>query len=384
MKIFSIKSKCFFFFFLIVSCQIQRKEIPKSISIAETIVIPEQLNIGYVEIIDSLGYTILEEGDDSFLGYISKLRVYQNKIYVLDARYAKSLFIYAKNGLHIATIGSNKGRGPLDFVSVTNFEIDYINNQLLVMDNWGSKFMIYDLEGTFIKRIESELYVTNAVLLPNDFIMHAKSSFESKIPNQGSSCLLITDMNKKIVKEGFIYDDNKHINISTQNFINSQFGGKISYSPKFRDTIYYVSFDSIVPRYAIDYGKNRVISQNQISNLSSPFELFDLIKAGNLCYMGNHVETNNYLYLMLGYILCPTHIFYNKKTNNTIALSHKADIGEFEDELFNILCSDEEGFFYGSFNFAGLMELVKLFPELQEIDQGRDLNPILFRYKLKI
>ena len=345
----------------------------------KTILVPNIINRDDVNIIDNLEYIVLEEKDNSFFGHVSKLRIHQNRIYVLDIRYANALFIYTSEGKHIATIGDKKGQGPLELIGVNNFEIDYANNQLLVMDNFGYKFMIYDLEGRFIKRINSNIPVTQAVLLPNGYIMHAKASFDYKKFYQGNCCIIITDENKRIIREGFYYDDNPNINLISPSIIYSSPDGSFNFAPKFRDTIYSVSLDSIIPKYAINYGNNRKLSKSVIDDLPSSMDLFQLMYNGNLCFIGDHVESKEYLYLKLSDVI----VFFNKQTNNTIAISNKIKGKAVEFEIYEILCSDNDGYFYGAFNLAKRDELIMLFPEIKELFQSRDLNPILFRYKVK-
>ena len=366
-----VLSLCLFFSY---GCNISKKEN----SAFQTITIPRTIDADNADIIENLEYIVLEEKENSYLGQIAKMRVFQNKIFVLDLM-ASAVFIYTIDGKHIATIGDKKGRGPMEFVSVTNFEIDYINHQLVVMDNFGYKFMVYDLDGGFVKQIDSDVTVVDAVLLSNGYIVHAKPSWEHYRISNECDYIIIADENKQIVKEGFQYDDNKNVNIRIYDVISSQLDGSINFAPKFRDTIYTVSFDSIFPKYAINYGDNRSIPKNVIEDIPSPRELYQLINNGSLCFIGEHVEAKDHIYLSLGYVLKSTTVFYNKQTNNTIALSHKK-----YSELYRILCSDSDGYFYGVFNITTIDDLFKLFPDLQKLDQSKDMNPILFRYKVKI
>lgn len=382
MRFFVISVVLIFAFF--TGCRNVKKQMVEKNSGVKTIIVPDVVDAGNADIICDLNYIILEAKEKSYFGYVSKLRVYRDRIYILDTRYAKTLIIYTIEGKHITTVGDKKGRGPLEFVSVTNFEIDYANNQLMVMDNSGRKFMIYDLDGNFVKQINSNITVFDAVLLPNGYILHAKPTWEYKIPGQSNYQIIIADENKQIVNEGFEYDDNENLNIHIYNVISAQLDGGFNFAPKFRDTIYNVSFESIIPKYAIDYGNNKKMSKNMIDGLSSIPDLNKLINDGNTCFMGNHVESKDFLYLSLGYERNPTHVFYNKQTNNTIAIYNKAKITEYRFELYNILCSDSEGYFYGAFNFADMDELTKLFPEIQKTGATEDMNPILFRYKIKI
>jgi hypothetical protein len=383
----------FLLIFLFSGCRNSKekiKEIPNGY--LKTILISQPVDISEVDIIENLECIILEETDQSLFGAVSKMRVYKDKIYILDRMYAQALFIYTINGKHISTIGANKGQGPHDFLKLSNFEIDYNNDQLLVMDNWGRKFMIYDFDGNFVRRIDSKLRVTDAVLLPNDYIVHAKSSDEHKLPGQSNNKIIITDYNQNIIKEGFEYDDNENINIYSSEIIRSSSNGEIIFAPRLRDTIYNVTIDSIIPKYAVDYGSNKKISKRALDDmkedpadpLNADRAFIKLINNGNMCFLGENVESDDYLYLSLGFNNYTIAVFYNKNTDNSIALSHNRK-GEKNNEsgLYSLLCSDDEGYFYGAFDSPQIDRLIPIFPELKDISDPDDLNPILFRYKIK-
>ena len=361
---------------------VKNQKIEKNDNI-KTVIIPKVVDAEDVDIISDLDYIVLEAKENSYFGNVTKMRVYQNKIYILDEMHANALFIYTIEGKHIATIGDKKGRGPLEFESVKNFEIDYANNQLAVIDNFGYKIMIYDLEGKFIKRINSEMTVLNTVLLPNGNILHAKPTGDYNAPLTSNCQIIITGENNQIIKEAFEYDDNKNLNIHIPEIITAQFDGGFNFAPKFRDTIYHVSSESITPKYAINYGDNRKIPKSTINTLSDIRDLYKLIKNGNTCFLGTHVESKDFLYLSLGFPY-PIYVFYNKDIDKTIAISTKANITEYKFELYQIGCSDADGYFYGAFNFADIDEVSKLFPELKKIDTKEEPNPILFRYKVKL
>jgi hypothetical protein len=376
---------------LFLGCAKQEKQIGENTnSNLRTILVPnpidtKDVDIKDVDIIDNLEYIILEAKENSFFGQVSKLRVYQDKIFVLDRRYTQTVLIYSTDGKHIATIGNNKGQGPLDFVSLSNFEIDYVNDQLIIMDNFGQKFMIYDFEGKFVKRIGSKFRVTDAVLLPNGNIIHAKSSNEHKLSGQSNSKIFILDDNQKIIKEGFEYDDNKNIIYHSYDIIRSLENGGITFAPRLRDTIYTLTIDSMVPKYVIDYGNNKKISKQTIDNIGKYDDFLALCKDGSFCFLGTHVESNDHICLLLGHaVINPTTVFYNKKTNKTVAISMINEKKLSKRELYKSpLCSDKDGYFYGAFDLTPVDEITQLFPELQYLDEQSNLNPILFKYKIK-
>lgn len=368
------------------SCYNERKKMVENNNDVTIVQIPTVTDVKNVNVICNLDYIILEAKKNSYFGFVSKLRVYKNRIFILDRRYAKSLLVYTSKGEHITTIGDKKGRGPLEFINLANFEIDYANDQILTIDDFGSKFLIYDLDGKFIRKVDSEIPILNAVLLPQNFILHAKASWEyKKPPLKNGYQIIVTDDKKQIVKERFNVNDNKNLNIHIYDIINSQFDGGFNFAPIFRDTIYSVSLESITPKYVIDYGSNKKISESKIREFKSINELYDFIDVGFTCFMGKHVESEDFLYLSLGYHRNQIYVFFNKKTNNAISIRHKAEIAEYNYELYRLLCSDEDGYFYGAFNFADMDELTRMFPNIKKLYiSAEDMNPILFRYKVRL
>ncbi len=352
-----------------------------------TVVTPKPVNAKDIDIIKDLDCIILEAKENAFFGYVSKLRIYRDKIYVLDDRHANALFIYTMEGKHVATIGDKVGRGPQEFVQLSNFEIDYANHQILTMDNFGHKFMIYDLEGNFIKQVNSDIMVSQAALLPNGNIFHAIAPYLTHIDNENRR-IIVVDENKKIVHKKFEYKINKNLRFSNDDIIRSQLDGSFNFAPLFRDTIYaIVSSDEslqIIPKYAIDFGDNRHISQKMLNRLRSTDELKELAREGFTCFFGDHVETEDFLYLRTGF-LPKQYVFFNKHTNSTIAIYTETRMGQYEHELYNIFCSDDDGYFYGALNLSrNLSDFFKLLPVKPEIDLSEEINPILFRYKVKI
>ena len=372
------------------SCTSPQAILSDSFEDLVSIVVPEPINAIDAKIIDDLAYIVLEEKENSFFGHVAKMRVYKDRIYILDAYFANSLFIYTIDGKHIATIGNNKGGGPLDFVKIVNFEIDYVNDLILTVDNFGRKFMIYDIEGKFVKRIDIRLPIFNAALLHDGHILHARAAWEYRRDFRNIHQVFITDESGQVIKEKFENAGNRNLKIHVTDIIRSHIDGSFTFAPEFKDTIFCVSFESIRPKYAIDYGKNRKLSNNTLRNLNDHTELFNQIYNGFMCFMGIHVENSDFLFFVLGESDNQIFVFFNKLTHKTISISHKTNrlaggyvTRNYIPDLYTVLCSDSDGYFYGAFSNVGVEDLLELFPELIKLEQTRDLNPIIFRYKVK-
>lgn len=120
-----------------VSCDKNNK-----ISGFETIVLKNE----YVDLSKYLDFEFisLETTKDNLIGIISSIKMTADKIFVFDSYRANSLFVFDKNGKYITQIG-RQGMGPGEFAHLAGFDIDTVNNNIVVYD-FKRKFMYYDLD----------------------------------------------------------------------------------------------------------------------------------------------------------------------------------------------------------------------------------------------
>ena len=67
-----------------------------------------------------------------------------DRIFIFDSYKANALFVFDKKGKYITQIGS-PGMGPGEFAYLAGFDIDIINNNIIIYD-FKRKFMYYDLD----------------------------------------------------------------------------------------------------------------------------------------------------------------------------------------------------------------------------------------------
>ena len=136
------------------------------------------------------------------IGRVDKIKIFKNILFVLDMNYAKMLFAYdlKQNGKFIFSIG-NKGKGPGEFLKLSDFTIDSINNQLLVTDIQLRKISYFDLNGNFQK--ENLLKFSPIKIHSHkDYLFFINNAQKEK--DMG---IKITDKNLKVLKEYFSYKD---------------------------------------------------------------------------------------------------------------------------------------------------------------------------------
>jgi len=76
---------------------------------------------------------------------------YQDKIYIFDREQRDCLFIYNRDGKFIKKF-SKQGRGPGEYMGISDFEINPFNNNLEILQADG-QYYTYDSSGNFLRKV---------------------------------------------------------------------------------------------------------------------------------------------------------------------------------------------------------------------------------------
>ena len=141
------KLYCFIFISCLLSACGKKREISKE----GTIITCEQKDVPLriSEFSDKAFLLPLETSEKSLFGGVDKLVFYDNKIYVLDQKYAAKIMIFdASTGKFISKIGTI-GSGPGEYKSISDFSIDEEKKKIYVLTN-RHKVITYTLFGDFV------------------------------------------------------------------------------------------------------------------------------------------------------------------------------------------------------------------------------------------
>ena len=109
--------------------------------------------IGMDEMLDrvkSIEYIKLDSSEP--IGVIDKMIVTKDKIYILDCYTAQQIFVFDKTGNLLFRI-KNKGRGPKEYESIRDMQVDTIRNEILVNDALARSYLYFSADdGAFLHR----------------------------------------------------------------------------------------------------------------------------------------------------------------------------------------------------------------------------------------
>ncbi len=130
-------------FCLIIVCSCTHVENPLHITIDlqdKNDLIPE---LGPTKIIR------LEKNDKSLIGEITKVEYFENKYYVLDKMYSKSLMVFDSLGNFVKK--TKHGRGPGEVISPWCFTIDESKGRVLLWDQVLRRMSTFDLQLDYLE-----------------------------------------------------------------------------------------------------------------------------------------------------------------------------------------------------------------------------------------
>lgn len=98
----------------------------------------------------------LETTEESLLTQIKRIAIDDNLLFIYDEQAAK-IFIFDINGKFIGKI-DHKGNGPQEYVETTDFTIDPVKKQIILLCATPEKRMYFTYKGEFIKEENNNNY----------------------------------------------------------------------------------------------------------------------------------------------------------------------------------------------------------------------------------
>jgi hypothetical protein len=385
--------------FSFIACKSNKREIKSSDFIAINIENP--INITVEELIEDYDTIRLEILDESILDNISQLQIMDNNLYILNGNYT-AIFIFSNDGKFIGKI-HDVGQGPKEYTKISTFSIDYINKQVIVLDGFSKKAIVYDAMGDYKNTIRLNFLPIRLVPTKTGFV-HLYSEPKGKYANvemEANNIHFLDD------EGNFLYASKKDdtplpIDIRSDLSFADFKNGTFLYQPTLSDTIYLVSENSVEVKYVFhSNSKYKILDYKDRQDVTFTFvdpksisKIKDKIKDEYLFSWGEILDLNDYLYSGFSGLLESDRvkIYYSKAKNKAITVSPKEIRGN--EMLCNIFMSppiatDDESFYITiSPGF-----LFKYEEQIDKLPEGKlktfllntnfaDMNPLLIKYSI--
>ena len=290
------------------SLQLIRADKAKIISTAELLDMVEQVD-----------YIKLDSSEP--IGEISKMVVTKDKIFILDAHIAQQIFVFDKKGKLLFRI-KNKGRGPKEYISIWDMQVDTIRNEILLNDALARSYLYFSADdGQFIRRKKG---IANCYVARIDSLYVNLQNNGQDFNDEENWAILITDKDSVIYK-GFEFKPIQEGDYIVNSFYRDN-DGSLLYTPIYSDTIY--QFTSPATAYA-----KYVICQEK-----SIWKLYN--EKLTALEIRQRIKENNYTRSGTDFIATGTHVFF------TLDSKYKEYVGvkpHFWDKRNNIIYKWDEG-----------------------------------------
>ena len=153
-------------------------------------------------IASDIDYIPLEITKESYITGVFRLIKTSENLLVLDYNNMKytRLLIFDLDGSFIKLIQS-EGKGPGEYVSISDFTYDPVNKLIVILDSYQKKVLHFSLSGEFVKEYAIDVYTQNISFIePNHICMliplsRVKPDNDGKLYN-----LLVYDLELNLIK----------------------------------------------------------------------------------------------------------------------------------------------------------------------------------------
>jgi len=277
----TIRLLCFFLILISCCCCKNNTDTKRKTPLKKIVFSNRNVDILYNnEIADSTSILKLETRKESLIGEISKMYMTDSLIIIYDQIESK-ISIFDNRGSFIRNIGS-KGKGPSEFIQITDMCFYPDSKQIEVFDIQLRKLLCYNINGDLLYVKRSKYDFLSFYRTKKGYWVY--SSFDTRNPDKCN--LLFLSNNLKTIKseycpaENFYDRSNNH-----DNFVASS-NGDLFFHYGCNDTIYKLNEKDAIPFLYVDF-ENRKVPYNKLSKLTSRQEYdrilyFNKVRFGNL------------------------------------------------------------------------------------------------------
>lgn len=183
----------------------------------------------------------LETNQSCLLRGTYQVAIYDDRVFVMDYRSSTGVKVFSSSGEYIRAIGM-KGKGPQEYVRLSNFSVLPSENRIYLADPNGEKILVFDLDGSYLSHIPLHMF-SNEVAFYNSehYYEFRHDSHYLHLYNIESADTL-----------HFISHTNRFA--GTFRSFYPGVNGIMLFSPPYHDSIYTLGKDSITLKYAFDFG----------------------------------------------------------------------------------------------------------------------------------
>lgn len=265
----------------------------------------------------------LETTEESLITEVSKVQFYNGHYYILDRR-SHELFCFDEEGKFLYKI-SNQGRGPREYVGVSDFTIDRFNYRLLLLDPATKHIHSFDIEGNYLNVMNLEGPVVTRIHSLNDSTLVFFSSVDEY------ELLYYSMVNEHFFHKEFKSPGEHRSYYPSLNGVY-QFENRTFFLPSLSRNVYDLTDIKPKKQYTLCFGElnntnmqiARLITERQNRHPQDPLYINDAVGKKNI--LNYHIywafETSLFIIAFLEFDNDFKHVFINKENNESYVFTN--------------------------------------------------------------
>jgi hypothetical protein len=334
----------------------------------------------------------LETSSECLLNKPVKVVIHDHKIFIQD--HNNVLYVFNIDGSFIRQIG-NKGRGPEEFITLSDFDFDSLGN-IYIIDR--SKIVKYSSNGDHIRSFPLHYNTGGFICYPEQLIVRDSSRFII----WGGSSGILENKNEDLYAMYEISESGEILSgyfplvrkIDNRRHRFREFNQEHLIDPLYGiDTIFSISKDTVYAKYHIDFGKYRITREipRNLTDFSAFKQEVDECCASTIM---NFTEINDWIYFVFRYQGLAYFNYYSKSLKKTFTCKYSSNSLPQNSIVWKIDSGWED-------SFITLIEPAHIIEQISRIDNMNRLskkdkvlieslesideldNPVLFIVKMK-
>lgn len=263
---------------------------------AEIITIPQEESTVFLkDVCQDYRYVALETKPECLMGSIRKILVDDDLFFIFD-KDNKILLSFHSDGKFYKKYGSI-GRGPGEYLDISDFTINPTHNELYVLDKKAWKIVTYNYESNLLKETPLYYYFMQFEVMDNGYMVQYNGLFQNTaVPALDAHRLYISDATQQPLFKAFPYPislRDKFYYEPVQPFQRTE-ENKIFYNHILSNTIWELHEDMCVARYKIAFPEYEVLfTEKELETLSN--EAYEEKLSHCRAFSSNYIMNNQFL-----------------------------------------------------------------------------------------
>ena len=199
------------------------------------------VKVDYGDIVDDIRYLQLGR-EKGLIGEIAQILYCKDKYYMFD-KAQDMVFIFDSNTGRCVHKINSKGRGPKEYLSINNIDINKEAEELIVVDRLADQVLFYDLEGDYKYKRSISIQRTGMLWLRDSTFVYSISSHQNSAIDALNGYGIIVATGDSIQRTGFQYLPSQIGYAGDRDNLKRFCDDVIYYRPLYSDSIYRINPD---------------------------------------------------------------------------------------------------------------------------------------------